>query len=163
MECVPTYIVDVTVFPHFARRISKKWLRSVAELTLARCHTNQASGISLVIADDETVQALNLEYRDLDETTDVLAFPLTESSQVDHIGIADFPLPPQHTRTIGEVVISYPQAAKQAKEGRKSTKAEMALLTIHGILHLFGYDHATPEEETQMWSKQDSILANVTT
>jgi probable rRNA maturation factor len=162
LECVPTYIVDVTVFPPFARRISKKWLRSVAELTLARCHTNRASGISLVIADDETVQALNLEYRDLDETTDVLAFPLTESSHVDHIGIADFPLPPQHTPTIGEVVISYPQAAKQAKEGRKSTKAEMALLTIHGILHLFGYDHATPEEEAQMWSKQDSILAKVT-
>ena len=162
MECVPTYIVDVTVFPPFARRISKKWLRGVAELTLARCHTNRASGISLVIADDETVQALNLEYRDLDETTDVLAFPLTESSHVDHIGIADFPLPPQHTPTIGEVVISYPQAAKQAKEGRKSTKAEMALLTIHGILHLFGYDHATPEEEAQMWSKQDSILAKVT-
>ncbi len=161
MECGPTYIIDVTVFPPFARRISKKWLRSVAEITLTRCHTDRAYGISLVIADDETVQALNLEYRDLDETTDVLAFPLTKSSRVDQVVIGDFPLPPQHSPTIGEVVISYPQAAKQAKEGRKSTKVEVALLTVHGILHLLGYDHATAEEEAQMWSKQDSILANV--
>ena len=154
MECGPPYIIDVTVFPPFARRISKKWLRSVAEITLTRCHTDRAYGISLVIADDETVQALNLEYRDLDETTDVLAFPLPKSSRVAHVGIGDSP-------TIGEVVISYPQAAKQAKEGRKSTKVEVALLTVHGILHLLGYDHATAEEEAQMWSKQDSILANV--
>ncbi len=162
MESAPTHIVDIIVFPPFARRISKKWLRSVAEFTLACCYTNQASGISLVIADDEAVQSLNLEYRDLDETTDVLAFPLAESSYVDHTGIYDFPLPPQHTPTIGEVVISYPQAARQAKEGRRATKVEMALLTVHGILHLLGYDHATAEGEAQMWSKQDSILANVT-
>ena len=62
---------------------------------------------------------------------------------------------------MGEIVISYPQAKRQAREAKKPLKAELALLVVHGVLHLLGYDHAEPQEEKIMWAKQDRILANV--
>ena len=62
---------------------------------------------------------------------------------------------------MGEIVISYPQAKRQAREARKPLKAELALLVVHGVLHLLGYDHAEPQEEKIMWAKQDRVLANV--
>ena len=62
---------------------------------------------------------------------------------------------------MGEVVISYPQAAKQAREGRKLVRSEMALLVVHGVLHLLGYDHADDRDKQRMWAVQDDVLARV--
>ena len=58
-------------------------------------------------------------------------------------------------------MISYPQAKRQAREAKKLLRSELALLVVHGVLHLLGYDHAEPEEERVMWAKQDGVLANI--
>ena len=153
--------IDVQIFPAFARRLSKAWLREVAEQVLVTQCEGRSLNISLVIADDETVHNLNLEYRDLDETTDVLAFPLWESRGNETPDADGFVLPSEEATPVGEIVISYPQAARQAREGKRLIRAEMALLIVHGVLHLLGYDHADAKQENHMWARQDQVLAKI--
>ena len=159
MEATSSPDIDVQVFSAYAGRVSKSWLRMVASQALVSEGRGESSGVSLVIADDETLRGLNLEYRGLDEATDVLAFSLDEADG-DHPDGA-FPDTPDEAAHMGEIVISYPQAKRQAREAKKPLKAELALLVVHGVLHLLGYDHAEPREEKVMWAKQDRVLANV--
>ena len=166
MAQVPSRSIDVQVFPPYSRRLSKTWLRDVVELALDVRDEETPLSISLVVADDETMHGLNRDYRGLDETTDVLAFPLWESRDDEENGAgggngAVHGLPPEASAPVGEIVISYPQAAKQASEAGKPLKAEMALLVIHGVLHLLGYDHAEDCEMRRMWAVQDDVLARV--
>ena len=133
------------------------WLKNVAAEALLSCEGTEALSISLVIADDETVRDLNREYRGLDETTDVLSFSLSETNG----NGGAFPIHPEEAGPFGEIVISYPQAARQSREGKKPVKAEIALLVVHGALHLLGYDHADPQEESVMWAKQDQVLTGI--
>ena len=128
-----------------------------------------SSDISVVLSDDHTVRKLNRKYRNLDENTDVLAFSLhdmhesflEDEQELDTGDIVEFVLPPNRNVGLGEVIISYPQATVQAKEAGHSTKRELSFLLTHGILHLLGYDHMTPDEETVMRAKQDVVLAQV--
>jgi probable rRNA maturation factor len=62
-------------------------------------------------------------------------------------------------RHLGDVVIAYPYAERQAQQFGNSAAAELRLLAVHGTLHLLGYDHASPEEEEEMWAVQEAILA----
>ena len=166
MAQVPSRSIDVQVFPPYSRRLSKAWLRDVVELALDVRDEESPLYISLVVADDETVHGLNRDFRGLDEPTDVLAFPLWESRYGEDDasgGNGSLPgLPPEASAPVGEVVISYPQAARQAKESRKLIRAEIALLVVHGVLHLLGYDHADDCEKQRMWAVQDNVLARVT-
>ena len=161
MAHVPSQRIDVQIFPAFTNRLSKAWLRKVAGQALDNQGEGKALNVSIVIADDETVHSLNREYRNLDETTDVLAFPLWESRENQESGTDGFVLPAEETIPTGEIVISYHQAARQAREGKKLLRSEIALLIVHGVLHLLGYDHADVQQESQMWARQDEILARV--
>ena len=161
MAHVPSRIIDVEVFQAFKRRLSNAWLQRVVEQALDTHGEGRPMSISLAIADDETVHRLNREYRGLDETTDVLAFPLWESREDEDTGEGDIFPPTEEEAPVGEIVISYPQAARQARDGKRVIKAEMALLIVHGVLHLLGYDHADAQEESRMWAKQDQVLAKI--
>ncbi len=155
----PSHSIDVTVLPAFSNRVAKGWLRGVAANALTSCH-DAPLAVSLVLADDATVHDLNLQYRGLDETTDVLAFPLGTEAHADKDDV-EFLLPESEPTSIGEVVLSYPQALRQARAARKRVKQELALLVVHGVLHLMGYDHAEPDDERRMWAKQDLVLATI--
>jgi probable rRNA maturation factor len=102
--------------------------------------------LSVVLADEPTAKELNLRFRGLDEATDVLSFS-DGSIQPDDKGIY-----------FGDVVICRPVAERQAKAAQHPQESELALLTIHGILHLLGYDHATEIEKRAMWASQSSVL-----
>ena len=134
------------------------WLRSVADQVLTAQGADSSVELGLVIASQERVRVLNKSYRGKDEPTDVLAFSATEE-----IG-ADFPpfvQPPDGVLHLGEVIISYPQAIKQAEEHRHSIKKELAILIIHGVLHLLGYEHDKPELERQMAAREAEILSHI--
>jgi probable rRNA maturation factor len=125
-----------------------------------------AAGI--VIADDETVWALNRTHRGLDETTDVLAFSnISEGRYYGDDSLrpfeedGGFPAPPDQGTEFGEVVISYPQVLRQASEAGHSVEKELATLLAHGLLHLLGYDHEDPEEEAEMAARQEAVLVEV--
>ena len=136
--------------------LEESWLQSVAEQVLVAQDTGAGAEMGLVIATQERVRQLNKSYRGKDEPTDVLAF-----SAVEEIG-ADFPpfvQPPDGVLHLGEVIISYPQAVTQAEEHQHSVKREIAILIIHGVLHLLGYEHDKPELERQMRAREAEILS----
>ena len=97
--------------------------------------------------DDAAIRDLNRTYRGVDAPTDVLAFPMREG----RFGL----LSPE---LLGDVVISAETAARQAPAG--GLRGELALLLVHGILHLVGYDHHTSAARRRMWRKQEALLAD---
>jgi probable rRNA maturation factor len=111
-----------------------------------------------MIAGDELVRGLNCRHRGLDETTDVLSFSFEHHGQYygegRPLGFKEnnelFILPPDEPYMIGEVVISYHQATRQAEEANRQIDDEISALLIHGLLHLMGYDHETSAEEKRM-------------
>ena len=166
-------LIDIRIFPRFRKALSEEWLSSVAEAALAEGSTPQGVGsshrnMSLVVADDVTVQGLNRDYRGLDETTDVLAF---SSQHWGHYEGEDEPkvfrdgepfvTPEGHHDFVGEVIISYPQCQRQADPRGRNVKDELALLITHGVLHLLGYDHVEPEDEQEMQALERKSLAAV--
>ena len=137
------------------------WLESVAEKVLVAQGISSKVELGLVIASQERVQQLNQSYLGRDEPTDVLAFSMLPAEG--EIG-ADFPtfvIPPDGVLHLGEVIISYPQALIQAREHQHSIKREIAILIIHGVLHLLGYEHDKPELEHQMRAKEVEILTHI--
>jgi probable rRNA maturation factor len=150
--------------PEINISVEQKLKISLEESRLQRIavRTLEAEGIllpaemGLVITDSKTIQKLNRTYRGEDKPTDVLAFHMipgmSQESELRFVG------PPDGIQHLGEVVISYPQAVRQAQEQGHGVAQELALLIIHGILHLLGYDHELPEEDQQMKARENEIL-----
>jgi len=132
------------------------WLQSVAEQILVAQDAGSKVELGLVIANQERVQQLNRSYLGKDEPTDVLAFSAREEIDAE---LPPFVQPPDGVLHLGEVIISYPQAVIQAKEHRHSVEREIAILIIHGVLHLLGYEHDKPELERQMKTREQEILS----
>jgi probable rRNA maturation factor len=109
--------------------------------------------LGIVVTDEATLRRLNREYAGEDEATDVLSFSLTEGEP--------FVAPADGVLRLGEVIVAYPVAVRQAAQQGHSVEREVAHLLAHGILHLLGYDHAEPEEERVMRAKEESLLAAI--
>jgi len=148
--------IDIHVKRGFDLNINKSWLKSLVKNALDFEGVTDSIELSLVVTDEKTIKRLNKLYRRQDEYTDVLAFPLVQDSY--EKGEQPFIIPPNGVMYLGEVLISYPTAVQQALEHRHSIEKELALLTIHGILHLLGYDHKKDEERQIMSQKEREIL-----
>ncbi len=139
------------------------WLRRVVTEALAAVDPGGGRGASVVVADDATLRELNSRYLGTDEPTDVLAFPWEEPA--DGSGpqseTIPFPAPPAGEHPLGEVLVSYPQAQRQARERGQPTEQEVALLVVHGLLHLLGHDHAEPGEAAAMREMEQRALERV--
>jgi probable rRNA maturation factor len=131
------------------------WIQSIAEQALVAQGVGDDVEMGLVIASQQRVKELNKTYRGKDEPTDVLAFAAGEEAGA---GLPPFVQPPDGILHLGEVVIGYPQAVKQAEEHMHSIAREVAILIIHGVLHLLGYDHNEPEPARQMAAREAAIL-----
>jgi probable rRNA maturation factor len=147
--------IEVFVDKEFRRVMDGGWVKKIVRQILKAEGVTPLYEVSLVFTDSETVRQLNRDYRGVDEPTDVLAFSMLPQKGTD----SSFPLPPDGLTRLGEVIISYPQAAEQARELGHSPERELALLIIHGILHLLGYDHEEPEEENKMKEREKELLA----
>jgi len=137
------------------------WLQSVVEQVLVAQDASSKVELGLVITSQEKVQQLNRSYRGKDEPTDVLAFSMLPEplATAESEASSPFVQPPDGALHLGEVIISYPQAVIQAREHRHSVKREIAILIIHGVLHLLGYEHDKPELERQMKTREKEILS----
>ena len=143
----------------FQERIDKRWLRRLVKESL-RAHSLEAQvELSLLVTDDATVRELNKTYRGKDKATDVLSFAL----EADRRGgaAAGFVMPPGEMVHLGEVIVSYPKAVEQAAERLHPVEDELALLVVHGVLHLLGYDHDKPGREREMRSLEHRVLSAV--
>jgi len=132
-----------------------EWLQQIVEKTLLAENIPPNAEVSLVIVGQEWIQELNRAYRGKNRPTDVLSFSLTEQRENE---TEAFIGPPDGLIHLGEVIISYPQAALQAEKHQHSIKKEMATLIVHGILHLLGYDHEQPEKAPAMAAREKEIL-----
>jgi probable rRNA maturation factor len=108
--------------------------------------------VSLVLADDEYIQVLNRQYRDKDCSTDVLSFALNEGEEPLMIDGPEEVL-------LGDIIISLETATRQAEEYGHSLERELAYLTVHGILHLLGYDHMTEDDKKEMRQEEEYVLS----
>lgn len=144
----------------FQEFLDEGWLRRLVKKTLAAEGMISPVELGLVITDDETIHQLNRSYRGRDETTDVLSFALSENNQ-DAAGIPFIP-PPDGTSHLGEVLISYPQAVVQAKEHKHPLEREIALLVVHGTLHLLGHEDEDEMAEARMRTAEQRVLGELT-
>ena len=146
--------IEISVAEEFRGLVDEGWVRRIAQTVLKAEGVASPYEVGLVFTDSETVRQLNRDYRGVDEYTDVLAFHMLPQKEAD----SSFVLPPDGVTRLGEAIISYPQAVEQAKEQGHSTEGELALLVIHGILHLLGYDHEEPEEAAEMRTREKELL-----
>lgn len=108
--------------------------------------------INVTLVDDVQIHQLNLEFRNIDKSTDVLSFPLGEEGEYDIN-------PENNCFMLGDVVISVEHALKQADEFGHSIEREIAYLTVHSVLHLLGYDHIDEAEEKRiMRTREEEAL-----
>lgn len=142
----------------FRKHLDQEWLQRVVEQSLAVQDFDSEVELSVVVTSEETVRKLNQQYRGVDEPTDVLSFALTERKPGDD---TPFITPPDGILHLGEVVISYPQAIRQAEENRQKVEQELALLIIHGVLHLLGYEHNEPAQEREMRVLEQRVLSEI--
>ncbi|MDE2765673.1 MAG: rRNA maturation RNase YbeY [Chloroflexota bacterium] len=149
--------VDTHVFPEHRAAVSADWLERVASAALDVVDPGGGAGVSVVVADDATLRELNRRFRGLDEVTDVLSFGARGEGEEAPDG-PTFPAAPGE-ESIGEVVASLPQAERQARERGAPAEHELALLVVHGVLHLWGYEHGTPEETEAMQAVERTVLA----
>lgn len=105
--------------------------------------------LTIVLADDAQLQALNRDYLGVDAPTDVLSFP---SEQTD---------PETGSRYLGDILLSVERAAAQAAGAGHPVEAEIQLLVVHGVLHLLGHDHAEADEKARMWQAQAQVLSDL--
>jgi len=147
--------LSIQIEEPFVGLVADDWLGQAVELTLVAAGVSSPVELGLVIADDDTLHELNRSYRGVDNTTDVLAFALLQpgSDEGD-----DFVLPPDKILHLGEIFISYRQAERQAEEQHHPLERELALLVIHGVLHLLGYEHERPEAEERMRAMEGKVL-----
>jgi probable rRNA maturation factor len=111
------------------------------------------SEVSVTFVSNERIHEINREYRDKDAPTDVISFAMEELGEGE-IELIGEELP----RVLGDIIISIPKAEEQAKEYGHSFIRELGFLSVHGFLHLLGYDHMEKEEEEKMFSRQKEIL-----
>ena len=142
-------VIAIVVQNPFQDKTSEQVLCIAAEVALQISGVSDSPSLSIRITDDAEMQDLNLRFRGIDKTTDVLSFG------------EDFTDPDLESRYLGDVVISYPQAENQANDRGHTAAEELQLLVIHGVLHLLGYDHGTETEKKKMWSLQGKVLEKI--
>ncbi len=114
--------------------------------------------VSVMLTDNEGIRELNREHRGIDRATDVLSFPLLEFSEDKRALPETVDFGENEEVTLGDIVISLERAAEQAEEYGHSMKREVGFLTVHSMLHLYGYDHMTEDDEREMFALQEKIL-----
>ena len=110
--------------------------------------------VSVALVDEAEIQELNRQYRGIDAPTDVLSFSQGEGSG---LTLADFP--PEMPVPLGDIVVSIPRMRAQAVDYGHGEGREFGFLLVHGLLHLLGYDHQTPEETGTMRAAEEDLLA----
>ena len=139
--------LDLTVEGAEGHGIDVAALRELALALLAAQGVAGPCALGIAFVDEGRMRALNAEHRAVDAVTDVLAFPLDGRDE----------LPPGLERQLGDVVVCFEQAARQAREVGIETLAEVRTLVVHGLLHLLGHDHESDAGEMRLL--QDELSA----
>ena len=140
-------MVDYEINNIYKYKNDYSYLDGVIKRTLKQEKVNNAI-FSIIFVDEKEIQKINKEYRNIDKITDVISFAFEDNADIVY---NDF-------RVLGDIYICIPRMLEQAKEYGHSEKRELAFLTVHGLLHLLGYDHQSEEEEKEMFALQELVL-----
>ncbi|GAA4388956.1 rRNA maturation RNase YbeY [Tsukamurella soli] len=135
--------------------IDEAQLVAVAGFACQEMDVHPAAELNLLAVDLDTMADLHVKWMDLPGPTDVMSFPMDELTPG---GRPDAPEP--GPAMLGDIVLCPQFAAEQAAQAGHATEHELNVLTVHGVLHLLGYDHAEPAEEREMFALQDRIVAD---
>ena len=135
-------------------RVDEDALLDIARHALGRMRIHPLSELSVIVVDADAMEQLHLQWMDLPGPTDVMSFPMDELRPP----VRDEEEPPQGL--LGDIVLCPEVAEKQGADAptQHSMDEELQLLTVHGVLHLLGYDHEEPGERTEMFGLQAAIL-----
>jgi probable rRNA maturation factor len=143
--------VSIEVLNESGRDLDVKTLAALSRFVMDRMRVHPQAELCIKAVDEPTIAQLNEQWMEKEGPTDVLAFPMDELRP----GLVN---EEPEEGVLGDLVLCPDVAAKQAGTAGHSADAEIELLTVHGILHLLGYDHAEPEEHKEMFGLQDELL-----
>jgi probable rRNA maturation factor len=144
--------VSIEVLNEAAAGIDVKELARLSRFVMDRMRVHPQAELCIKLVDEDTIAQLNEHWMEKEGPTDVLAFPMDELRP----GLVnDDP----EEGVLGDLALCVDVAERQAREAGHRTEDEVDLLTVHGILHLLGYDHAEPEEHKEMFGLQARLLA----
>lgn len=150
---------NITVVNEVSGEEVEKIIESAVKAALEFEKVEQKCDVCIIITDDENIHELNREHRDVDRPTDVLSFPMMELIPGEKMVVNPLELDESGAVMLGDIVISIDRAKAQAEEYGHSEERELCFLTVHGMLHLLGYDHELGEEEEKLhFSRQEEIL-----
>ncbi|MGQ0479920.1 MAG: rRNA maturation RNase YbeY [Pseudonocardia sp.] len=134
--------------------VDERAIVSVARFALDEMRVNPLAELSVLLVELEVMAELHQRWLELPGPTDVMSFPMDELDATRRPDSLDDP-----ESILGDVVLCPAFARDQARKAGHSLAAELELLTVHGVLHLLGYDHAEPDEERDMFGLQKQLLA----
>lgn len=140
-------MIDYSITNEFGYEEDYEYLNKVIDNAFKYEKVKNAC-FSIVFVDNEKIQDINKNYRGLDRITDVISFAFEDNDKREY----------NNMRILGEIYICIPRMKEQAIEYGHSETRELSFLTVHGILHLLGYDHMKKEDEIVMFKHQDEIL-----
>jgi probable rRNA maturation factor len=144
--------VSIEILDESGSGIDVKHFSKLARFVMDAMRVHPLAELCIKAVDEATIAQLNKQWMEKDGPTDVLAFPMDELRP----GLVN---EEPEEGVLGDLVICPAVAEKQGETAGHGTRAELELLTVHGILHLLGYDHAEPEEHKVMFGLQDQLLA----
>jgi probable rRNA maturation factor len=144
--------MSIEVLDESGQQVDVRRLSTLSRFVMDRMHVHPQAELCIKAVDEATIAELNEQWMDKAGPTDVLAFPMDELRP----GLVD---EEPEEGVLGDLVLCPEIARRQGESAGHGTVAEIELLTVHGILHLLGYDHAEPEEHREMFGLQDELLA----
>ncbi len=144
--------MTIEILNESGRELDVDQLASLSRFVMDRMRVHPLAELCIKAVDEATIAQLNEQWMGKEGPTDVLAFPMDELRP----GLVN---EEPEDGVLGDLVLCPDIAAKQGQTAGHGAQAEIELLTVHGILHLLGYDHAEPEEHKEMFGLQDELLA----
>lgn len=151
------HLIHIQVAAAYRAAGRSAWVRQAAQSALKQIALPHATEFSIRLSDDAELHELNRSYRHINKPTDVLSFGGEDWRD----GIFEGETPSDAPEYIGDIVISMEKCARQAEKAGHPLPHELALLVVHGVLHLLGHDHDTKARKTLMWQRQTAALATM--
>lgn len=139
---------NVVINDNYGVDFKYSYIKKVIKRTLKKLNALD-SYLSVIFVSEKEIKDINREYRGIDKITDVISFALEDSGSL---------IEKENIRVLGDIYICIPRCLEQAEEYGHSVKRELSFLTVHGLLHLLGYDHIKKEDEEVMFKLQELIL-----
>ncbi|MBQ8298769.1 MAG: rRNA maturation RNase YbeY [Clostridia bacterium] len=133
-------------------------IRTVVDTVLREENVIKKLDVYITLTNNENIQKINAEHRNIDKPTDVLSFPMFEREEIPNLKMAEDDSKEQEEMMLGDIIVSVEKVREQAEEYGHSFKRELAYLVTHGMLHLLGYDHMIDEEKVVMRKREEEIL-----